>query len=395
MMMAFNRIKKAVLVTVLPLLLLTGCGRDPSGATQTRHVSTAVAEREIPLRYARYFSMKKVGNATLIEIRRPEGAMRGVFYRYLLVPKGEEAPPGYPDALVVPMPVERVTCGLGLQVSLIERLGEIESIRGIGRGEWTGNRDIRRKMATGEVIETGMSADMNMEVMVSIDPDIAFIYASGSDTDAHQKLLPMGIKPGLVCMHLEPHPLGVLEWIRFYAAFYGKEGQAEAYFTRVADRYEKLAASVKNSFKERPTVIVGHGTRGIWTTHGSSAWFVRLLHDAGGRYILEKSGEYEENPVSLEHALKVGLEAEYWVNPRYTARSIADLLGDDERYRYFASVRSGNVFNNDKLTFDDGRTLFWEIGMTEPDVVLSDLVSIFHPDLLPDHRMKYYRRFPK
>lgn len=390
--MAFYRIKQVVLVMVLPVLLLTGCGRGPSGTAQERNGLEAVAEREIPLRYARYFSMKKVGNATLIEIRRPEGVRRGVFFQYLLVPKGENAPPGYPGALVVHTPVERVTCGHSLQVSMIDRLGCLESIKGVGGGKWTGNPEIRWKMAAGEVREIGMSRDMDMEAMVSIDPEVAFVYASGGSADTHMKLLPMGITPVLVCMYLEPHPLGVLEWIRFFGAFYAKESEAESFFSRAAKRYEALVASIRERVTEHPTVIVGHSTRGIWTTHGSNAWFVRLLHDAGGRYILEESGEYEENPVSLEHALKVGLEAEYWVNPRYTARNIDDIVGDDERFSYFASVKSGKVFNNDAMTFADGHPLFWEIGMTEPDVVLRDLVSIFHPGLLPEYRMKYYRR---
>lgn len=384
------RIMRAVLVTVLPLLLLAGCRQERE--LPVRRGAKRVVEQEIPLRYARCFTMKKVGSCTLIEIRKPKGARLGVFYRYLLVPGGETAPSGYPDALVVATPVRKVTCGLGLQVAMIGQLDRIESIAGVGMGKWTGNPEIRRKMAAGEVLETGMSADMNMETMVNIDPDIAFVYSSGSDTDIHDKLLSMGIRPGLVCMHLEEHPLGVLEWIRFFGAFYGREKEAEACFRSAAERYEKLEASVKDSFSVRPTVIVGHATRGIWTTHGSSAWFIRFLHDAGARYILEESGEYEENPVSLEHALKVGIEAEYWVNPRYNAKTITDLLGDDKRYQYFSSVKSGKVFNNDNLTFDDGRTLFWETGMMEPDEVLRDLVAIFHPGLVPGHRMKYYRR---
>lgn len=163
--------------------------------------------------------MKKLGNASLIENRKPDGARRGLFYRYLLVPKEEDAPFGYSDALRVRTPVEQVTYGLGLQVAMIDLLGEIESIRGDGRVAWTGNPEIRKKVARGEVLETSMSATTNMETMVSIDPDIAFIYASVSDTDNHQKLFSMGIKPGLVCMHLEPHQLGVLEWIRFFGAF--------------------------------------------------------------------------------------------------------------------------------------------------------------------------------
>lgn len=88
--------------------------------------------------------------------------------------------------------------------------------------------------------------------------------------------------------------------------------------------------------------------------------------------------------------LNVGLKTENGVNPRYTARSIADLLGDDERISDFASVKSGMVFNNDALTFADGRSILWATGMIEPDVVLGDLVSIFHPGKLPGHQMKYY-----
>lgn len=99
--------------------------------------------------------------------------------------------------------------------------------------------------------------------------------------------------------------------------------------------------------------------------------------------------------VSLEHALKVCLEAEYWLNPCHTARSIADILGDAQRYRCFASVKSRKFFNYDALTFADGRALFRETGMTEPDIVLGNLIAIFHPDLLPEHRMKYCRWLAK
>ena len=34
----------------------------------------------------------------------------------------------------------------------------------------------------------------------------------------------------------------------------------------------------------------------------------------------------------------------------------------------------------------------WESGVVNPDAVLHDLVNIFHPGLLPDSAMIYYRR---
>ncbi|UZJ40156.1 hypothetical protein OO006_07160 [Prosthecochloris sp. SCSIO W1101] len=92
---------------------------------------------------------------------------------------------------------------------------------------------------------------------------------------------------------------------------------------------------VGERFGKRPGVIVGQGKRGFWSTHGSSAWFVRLLHDAGANYILEESTDYEENPISFEHAMKIGLVADYWINPLYTATSIADIINSDSRYTHF------------------------------------------------------------
>lgn len=370
--------------------LLGGCRADQEAGKMRYETAIERDARDIPLRYARRFTLTKLGRSTLIGIRKPEGAKRGVFFRYLLVPKGEKVPQGYSDALVVRTPVRKVTGTQGLQIAMLDQLGEIGSIVGISRKAGTGNPLIQERFAEGRMQETGMSSNMNMEVMVNLHPDIAFVNASGSVNDVHEKLLAMGVKPGLVCMHIEEEPLGVLEWIRFFGAFYGKDAEAEAFFNQAAERYEKVAALVRAKKGRRPGVMVGHSVRGIWSTHGSSAWFVRLLHDAGSRYVLEDSTEYEENPVSLEKALHVGTTAEYWINPRYDAQRMEELLGDDPRYRYFRSVRTGRVYNNNALVFSNGRSQFWENGMMEPDIVLRDLVKVFHPELLPDYRPKYY-----
>ena len=35
---------------------------------------------------------------------------------------------------------------------------------------------------------------------------------------------------------------------------------------------------------------------------------------------------------------------------------------------------------------------YWESGMTRPDRILKDVIKIFHPDLLPDHQLYYYKK---
>ncbi len=384
---------RAVLVLMLfAPVLFGGCH---AAQDRTTSLSRNIEKKDtgvVPLRYARRFTMERAGDATLVDIVKPAGAKLGVPFRYLLVPKDGTVPEGYPDALVVRTPIERVTCGIGLHITMLQLLDELESIVGVGRAQWIGNPEILEKIDSGAVLETGLSGAMNMETVLSLQPDLTFVFSSGSDTDIHEKLLAIGIRPGLSSMHLEEHPLGVLEWIKFFGAFFGKEAEAETFFAQTAERYEALERLVRGRFGKRPGVIVGHGLRGVWSTHGSSAWFIRFLQDAGADYILENPEDYEENPISFEHAVNVGLQAEYWVNPLYTAVSLADIVEDDSRYSQFLSVRKGNVFNNNASSFKNGMNAFWETGMSEPDIVLADLVRIFHPELLPDHELKYYRR---
>ena len=43
----------------------------------------------------------------------------------------------------------------------------------------------------------------------------------------------------------------------------------------------------------------------------------------------------------------------------------------------------------------NGGSDYFETGVTNPDLILADLVKIFHPDLLPDHELYFYRQLGK
>ena len=53
------------------------------------------------------------------------------------------------------------------------------------------------------------------------------------------------------------------------------------------------------------------------------------------------------------------------------------------------------MYNYDKLVSANGGFDYFESGAANPDVVLADLLAIFHPELLPDHVPVYYRRLPE
>ncbi|BAL99694.1 MAG: hypothetical protein KatS3mg049_2263 [Caldilinea sp.] len=50
------------------------------------------------------------------------------------------------------------------------------------------------------------------------------------------------------------------------------------------------------------------------------------------------------------------------------------------------------MYNNNARLNEYGGNDYWEGGLANPDVVLADLIKIFHPELLPDHELVYYRK---
>ncbi|MFR8912918.1 MAG: iron ABC transporter substrate-binding protein, partial [Parabacteroides distasonis] len=80
---------------------------------------------------------------------------------------------------------------------------------------------------------------------------------------------------------------------------------------------------------------------------------------------------------------------DYWriVNSFPGTFSYEALKEQDPRYEDFRAFREkGIIYCNMK------NTPFYESMPTEPEIVLADLLHIFHPDLLPDHESVYYSR---
>lgn len=96
-------------------------------------------------------------------------------------------------------------------------------------------------------------------------------------------------------------------------------------------------------------------------------------------------------PLNYEVVYNKAVNAEYWVNlGQYT--SLDKLLADDAKYKDFAAFKNGMVYNNNARVNKDGGNDYWQSGVTHPEILLSDLVTIFHPDLMPNQTLVYYQK---
>ncbi|MCB0089942.1 MAG: iron ABC transporter substrate-binding protein, partial [Caldilineaceae bacterium] len=72
--------------------------------------------------------------------------------------------------------------------------------------------------------------------------------------------------------------------------------------------------------------------------------------------------------------------------------SRAELEAADARYADFAAFQNDALWNNNKKQNANGGNDYYESAVAQPEVVLADLISIFHPELLPDHETVYYHQ---
>ena len=141
--------------------------------------------------------------------------------------------------------------------------------------------------------------------------------------------------------------------------------------------------------KKRPVVLSGEMRGGNWYAVGGESFLAQLFKDAGADYFLKNDKRSGGVTLDFETVYNQGDEADYWriVNSYPGTFSYEALKEQDPRYVDFRAFREkGIIYCNMK------DTPFYESMPTEPEVVLADLLHIFHPDLLPDHTPVYYAR---
>lgn len=391
---------------VLALLILV-VGVAPLSAQAPTENSAACVESfdaetdyfpaKVDVEYAQGFTIEYFNNYKLVTVTMPyPGATEAEGFQYLLVQCGTPVPDGFDDIPVIDIPVERAISLSTTNLPHFTTLGILDALVGVDGGYYISTPEILDKYMAGDLAEVGYGADVNVEIALDIEADIAFTYASGlPEYDAYPKLEEVGIKTANNAEYAEITPLARAEWIKFTAAFFNKEAEAEAYFDSVSTAYEALVALTADlTPDERPDVLWNAYSPYIdaWAIPGANTYVGIILNDAGADVVLGETAPDISFNVDFETAYDAGIDADIWIPVLFGVATLADLEATDARYADFAAFQSGAVYNTDGRVNANGGNDYFENGVNEPHVVLADLLSIFHPELLPDHELVYLRK---
>lgn len=193
---------------------------------------------------------------------------------------------------------------------------------------------------------------------------------------------------------MESTPLGQAEWMKFLSLFFNKEAVAERSFAETRQRYQAISAKTK-SVKTKPTVFSGFDRQGTWYVPGRDSYVATFFQDAGANYLWANERTPGSVQLNFEQVYDRAAQAQYWIVNAHSIKTRSELLAADTRYQNFAALRSRNVFSPTAKLNAQGGNDYWQSGIANPDLILADMVKIFHPDLVPNHQFVYHRQLPQ
>ncbi len=386
---------------LLLLVFLSACARDYDRSAiapqpDRECVSDYNPRRDyfpdkINLNYARGFTVEYHNHYKVVTVNNPWKEAE-VTFQYLLVQCGTPVPTGFDRAQVIQVPVSNIIALSTTYLPHLESLELLDKLIGASDFKRINSPGVLKMIDQNQLIELGNNAKINMEVVLDMNPELVMTYGTGkNEFDSHHKLLKAGINVAINAEYMEDSPLATAEWLKFTAMFFNREAVAEKLFGEIAEEYEAIA-SLTRKIENRPTVFTGSSFNGVWYMPGGKSYIAQYLADAGAHYFWAEELSSGSIPLDFEAVFERAANADYWINVKQEWKRRSDIIAADDRYGEFAAIKREQVFNNNRRVNEYGGNDYWESGITNPHLVLADLIKIFYPDLLPEHEFVYYRQ---
>ena len=275
----------------------------------------------------------------------------------------------------VHIPLERVVVMTNSLAHLMVELGAQDCIAGVCEPEYISDSLVCARLANGTIVDCGNSMYPTVEKIMELKPDA--IMVSPFEDSGYGQLEKLGI-PLLECAdYMETSPLARAEWIRFYGRLFGVAQAADSMFVRVCNDYLNLKDMASRTVN-RPKVMLDTRNGSAWYAAGGESTIGRMIADAGAQYIFADNKSSGSVPLSFESVFEKGQDADIWLlkNSSKGKFTYKLLESDYKPYSSFKPFRERSIW-----VCDVNQVPYFELTSFHPELLLSDFISIFHPEI--------------
>lgn len=278
--------------------------------------------------------------------------------RYLLIPEGKNVPKNVPkDYQVIKKPLQNVYLAATSSMSLFDAIDEVETVRlsGTKASNWYVEH-AKEAMEKKDILFAGKYSAPDYELLIAEGCDLAIESTMILHSpEVKEKLEQMKIPVLTDRSSYENEPLGRTEWIKIYGELTGKEKEAEDIFKAQKEMVSKL-----DSFSSTDQTIAFFyvNENGMIVTKKSSDYMVKIMQQAGGRYIFESLGDADSKAsqitMSMEDFYVNAKDADYLI---YNAAieneldSMDGLVKKNSLFADFKAVKENNVWCTKKSLY--------------------------------------------
>ncbi len=385
-------------VSGTPTPVGAGAGLDANGCVVGYDGSRDLFPTKATFGHAGTLSIDYHNSYKVVTVQRPWPETTEPL-RYVLVHCGTQAPAltgELASATVIQVPVRRAAVMTTTVLPYFERFGAVDRVVGVSEVKQVNTPSVNRAIEAKTIVETGQNEKANLETVTSLDPDVIVTVKQG-DPAGLERLRQAGFQVVVNGSASEDTALGRNEYeTKLIGALLNKEADAERSFTEIATHYAEISQRA-TAVTTKPTVYAGQPTGAIWYTPGGQHWQAKLFQDAGADFLYADQPQRGNLQLDLEAVLAKAGEADYWFQSTgKTWETRADAKAEEPRLTNFVAFREGRLIG--LRTFQvkgTGENDFWEQGVSRPDLLLEDIISVLHPELTPGHQLRFFRVLPE
>jgi iron complex transport system substrate-binding protein len=371
--------------TVLFLILISifGCQKSNENSKKTNPIS------ENSTHYAKGLELYKHKGFTILKVTNPWPNSKQHF-TYILKEKNGFIPDSLQQFLVIPVPIRSIVATSTTHIPALELLGVENTLVGFPNTDYISSIKTRKLIDEKKVREVGTNESLNTEVLIDMKPDLIVSFGIDNNNTTLDNLQKSGLKVVMNGDWTEQSPLGKAEWIKFFGALYGLDSKANAIFNTIQKEYTNTLSLAKKA-KFRPSVLSGAMYQEQWYVPQGESWAALFLKDSQSNYLWSNTKGTASLSIPFEVVLEKSKEAQYWVAPG-NFNSLQQMIDSNPHYNQFSSFKNKKVYSYGNNTGAKRGILYFELSPTRPDLVLKDLIRIFHPELLPNHKLFFFSK---
>lgn len=363
-------IKRHSIATVCCVMLiglagLCGCGsssdtkKDTVGITKeaTSNVDALGEPTDhLQLAYAKNFSIDYYeGGYKLLTIK--DGT------QILTVPEGKKAPDNLDESIIVmQQPVNNIYLVSSAVMDMFRELNALDTIGfSAQKAENWYVEGAKAAMENGDILYAGKYSSPDYELLVSKKCSLAIENSMILHSPEVKEMLEDFDIPVIIeYSSYETHPLGRVEWIKFFGALTGMEEEAEKAFEKQIEIVKHVTATKKT---DKTVAFFYITSNGLVQVRQSNDYIPKMIELAGGRYIFENLGDDSKRStmnMQVEEFYNKAKDADYLIYNSTIdggVKSVDELIEKCSVLSDFKAVKSGDVWCTEKDVYQQSMSI--------------------------------------